>query len=477
MNSVEAQVLPILFLVLLGFILTNLILNLCLYSFTKIKSLKTLVLYWGSLIAFSLLMGIFQDSQLLTVLSFSASIVPMSVLAKLLLEPVGIRPPYKIYAALWVLGVILTLVSSTIVSTFFGLAIPVSLTLGFVLLHIAYSLSFDKKRPATRLQHFISLLLFISFVHTLNFAIFRGSEGNQIWGWATAFTTYQVLSLSVLALIFERHTQGETDRLESVVSERTMALSKALLVKEKLIRIVLHDIAGPIQGQSLILSRIQAKKDPQITETLLPKLSVLTELVRSVIQKVFTMESIDAGSFKFQRTPVRLEDCLRELQVVFESRLAEKDLTLEIEDSLGPSSTFLADQVIFTTSVLGNLLSNAIKYSLPGKKIVVKAQESDSRILIDVIDQGIGIPKELLSNNSTLSQRSSRPGTLGEPGTGFGLSQAEAYLQQFGGKLHIESKSIEAHPFDHGTIVHLELEKSPVESVINTKISGPDQIM
>jgi len=262
MNSIETQVLPILFLVLLGFLLINLLLNLCLYSCTKIKALKVLVAYWGSLMAFTILMGLFQEDKLLTVLTFSTCIVPICILGKLLLEPVGVKPPFKTYVTLWLLGIVLTLISSQIVSTFFGLAIPVCLTLGLILLHIAYSLSFDGGRPATKLQNFISILLFLSFVHTINFAIFRGMEGNQIWGWAMAFSSYQLLSLSVLAIIFERHTLGETERLESVVQERTADLTRALTVKEKLIRIVLHDIAGPIQGQSLILSRILVKQDP-----------------------------------------------------------------------------------------------------------------------------------------------------------------------------------------------------------------------
>lgn len=460
MDYIEAKVLPILYIVLLGFLIVNLILNLCLFSFTKISALKTLVLYWGSLICFSLLMGAFQGDRLSIVLSFSTSFFPMCILGKLLLEPVGIKPPYKGYVLLWIIGVCLTLISSNITTTFFGLAIPVSLTLGLILLHIAYALCFQSSYPSTRLQKFVSFLVFISFIHTINFAIFRGEEGNQIWGWATAFTTYQVLALSVLALIFERHIRRETEVLEEVVKDRTNQLSNALHMKEKLIRVVLHDIAGPIQGQTLILSRIQSKNDPEITANLLPKLSILTEIVRNVIQKVFTMEAIDSGTFQFDKTPVKLEDCIREILVVFESRLLEKDLVLNIQNELKEDSVFLADQVIFTTSVLGNLISNSIKYSLPGKTITLKATESDDQVFIDITDSGIGIPSNLLNDLFTSPQRSSRPGTLGEPGTGFGLSQAKAYLEQFDGKIEIESRAIENHPFDHGTTVHITMKKS-----------------
>lgn len=470
MDQIEAKVLPILYAVLLGFIVSNLILNLLLYSFTRIRSLKILVYYWASLICISLLQGVTQENMFLTTLAFSASIIPIGFLGKLLLEPTGVKPPYKTYALLWSLGVALTFVSRNITTTFFGLAIPVCLTVGLVLLHIAYCLSFQGHLASTRLQKFVSFLLFVSFIHTINFAIFRDQAGAQIWGWAVAFTNYQVMALSVVALIFERHARSETERLEEVVEARTQELTQALALKEKLIRIVLHDIAGPIQGQSLILSRIEAKDDPAITKSLIPKLSILTEIVRNVIQKVFTLESINSGQLTLQRSPVKLENCLDELAIVFEQRLADKEVTIEVENHLAPETYFLADQVIFTTSILGNLLSNALKFSLPGKKIVVRAHENEAEVHIEVSDTGIGIPGELLEHLFDGPQRNSRLGTKGEAGSGFGLSQVKAYLDQFGGKVSVESRAIETHPFDHGTTVHLVLAKSTQVTVINTEI-------
>jgi signal transduction histidine kinase len=459
MNSIEAKVLPTLYLVLFGFIITNLILNLCLYSFTKIKSIQTLSFYWASLIFVCLLQGSFQENHLHVVLAFSATIVPICFLGKLLLEPLGLKAPLKIYFLLWLMGIGLTFISSYLTTTFFGLAIPISLTMGLILLHVAYTLSFLSLEPPTKLQHLMSFLLFLAFIHNINFAIFRGDEGNQIWGWATAFAFYQLLSFSVLSLIFEQHTRSETKKLEKLVSEKTIELSKALKMKEKLIRIVLHDIAGPIQGQTLILSRIQSKQDPQLTATLLPKLSILTELVRNVIQKVFSIESLSDGGVRFQRSPVSFDECLCELRVVFEPRLGEKNISLEVQNEMKPETNFLSDQIIFTTSILGNLISNSIKFSLPGKKISIHAWESDKKVFIDIIDSGIGIPQDSLRDIFDSPHRSSRPGTLGEPGSGFGLSQVQAYLEQLGGEISIESRAIEDHPFDHGTIVHLIMEK------------------
>lgn len=44
--------------------------------------------------------------------------------------------------------------------------------------------------------------------------------------------------------------------------------------------------------------------------------------------------------------------------------------------------------------IVFNLLSNAIKYSAENKKIILKIDSTDEQVLLEVIDQGIGIPEE-----------------------------------------------------------------------------------
>mgnify|MGYP000473635908 CR=1 FL=1 len=41
-----------------------------------------------------------------------------------------------------------------------------------------------------------------------------------------------------------------------------------------------------------------------------------------------------------------------------------------------------------------NVLDNAIKYSKPGKKVEIRMRKLTSYVLIEVFDEGIGIPKK-----------------------------------------------------------------------------------
>jgi signal transduction histidine kinase len=95
--------------------------------------------------------------------------------------------------------------------------------------------------------------------------------------------------------------------------------------------------------------------------------------------------------------------------------------------------------------VLVNLLDNAIKYSRRGGTIVVAlAKLDDAQVLVQVRDEGIGIPAEDLPQIGQRFYRAdrSRSRTPGQSqtGSGLGLSIAQALVTAHGGRLWLESQ-------------------------------------
>lgn len=88
---------------------------------------------------------------------------------------------------------------------------------------------------------------------------------------------------------------------------------------------------------------------------------------------------------------------------------------------------------------IGNLVSNAVKYSEKGKLVkLVITELDDNRISLEVIDQGIGIPKEDLDQVFESFFRSSNTGTI--EGTGLGMSIVKKSVEALGGTIEIDSK-------------------------------------
>jgi signal transduction histidine kinase len=102
--------------------------------------------------------------------------------------------------------------------------------------------------------------------------------------------------------------------------------------------------------------------------------------------------------------------------------------------------------------VLVNLLDNAIKYSRPGASVVVKVSSGPDRsVLVQVRDQGIGIPAEDLRHIGQRFYRADKARSRAEGGSGLGLAIAQALVEAHSGRLWLESRE------GQGTLVSFTL--------------------
>lgn len=107
------------------------------------------------------------------------------------------------------------------------------------------------------------------------------------------------------------------------------------------------------------------------------------------------------------------------------------------------SHTHEGNKMVYTDerimrNILFNLVSNAIKYSPPNTTISCKVKADDNRINIDIIDQGIGIPKNEQKHLFNRFFRASNVESI--QGTGLGLNIVKQYISLLGGYLTFESE-------------------------------------
>ena len=112
----------------------------------------------------------------------------------------------------------------------------------------------------------------------------------------------------------------------------------------------------------------------------------------------------------------------------------------------------------FVHSVLSNMVSNAIKFSFSGEAITIQAFLNKNKVIIRVIDQGIGMSEEQIKKFYTTEINVSTLGTDGEVGTGLGLNQLKYFTEKMGGSLEVESKEKAFHQRDFGTKISLEFD-------------------
>jgi signal transduction histidine kinase len=121
--------------------------------------------------------------------------------------------------------------------------------------------------------------------------------------------------------------------------------------------------------------------------------------------------------------------------------------------------TVFADPNMFKT-ILRNLISNAIKFTNIGGIVTIKAQKSESDIIISVSDNGIGISPESQSKLFNISQIHTSKGTADETGTGLGLLLCKEFVNKNGGEIWVESELGKGSTFKFTLPIHIDKNKT-----------------
>jgi two-component system phosphate regulon sensor histidine kinase PhoR len=91
------------------------------------------------------------------------------------------------------------------------------------------------------------------------------------------------------------------------------------------------------------------------------------------------------------------------------------------------------------SQVLTNLIGNAIKFTPEGGSIKVNAGRDEGGLLVNVMDNGQGIPADAVSRLFDRFYQVDHSGTRKAGGTGLGLYITKQIVESFGGKVGVES--------------------------------------
>lgn len=238
---------------------------------------------------------------------------------------------------------------------------------------------------------------------------------------------------SVIFTIANFQKVGELGRARDFAA----ATSRENRIIRTLFRTLSHDLSSTIQS---LAGSSFAYKEATTDEERQEALQLMGQAIDAQIAIVKHAKRSYVGRGKdrvVKLAPVPVRDCLAKLKALFSVYLEDKRIQLKIAP-YPESLCVLAEEVSFTHQVLANLLSNAIKFSSAGDETWIRVYGELDQVQIEVEDRGIGIPKELLADIFNEARDVSRPGTLGEAGTGLGLLIIRDFVHAYGGELKIE---------------------------------------
>jgi len=201
-----------------------------------------------------------------------------------------------------------------------------------------------------------------------------------------------------------------------------------------------HDIRTPLNailGYAQILQRDQDLQ-PQQQEAVSTIESSGNHL-SALINDVLDISKIEVGRIELQNTNFDLNEMIKGLSIMYQIRCEEKKLEWRIE-GLGEQQILVHGDEGKLRRVLSNLLGNAVKFTESGEVTLQVSEEEPNRFLFEVIDTGVGIPKEEQEEIFKPFQQSEAG--IAKDGTGLGLAIAKRYVQLMGGNLALESPPI-----------------------------------
>ena len=222
--------------------------------------------------------------------------------------------------------------------------------------------------------------------------------------------------------------------------------------QQELLHILCHDLLNSVGAVKSILEI--KKMDNELCQYDELMLGTIDNAVK-VIGLVRELRSIEEKKVSVKLSLINLKELIDESLAIIHQKIEKK--SIEIVINMDESCEVLVERISFINSVLNNLLTNAIKFSFENSKIMIFAEQRQKIVYLSIKDFGIGMPKALQQNLFRIDKVTTRQGTDGEQGTGFGMPLVKKFMMAYGAEIEIKSQEKTADSDNHGTEIILAL--------------------
>ncbi|MGM0901523.1 MAG: cell wall metabolism sensor histidine kinase WalK [Bacillota bacterium] len=201
---------------------------------------------------------------------------------------------------------------------------------------------------------------------------------------------------------------------------------------------VSHELRTPLTTMRSYLEALAdgAWKDDEIAPQFLQTTRTETERMIRLVNDLLQLSKMDREDYRLSKEWIDFSiyfnkiidrfELTKSQNVIFVREIPTTPMFVEIDQ----------DKI---TQVLDNIISNAMKYSPEGGRITYRMKEEDTRIIISISDEGVGIPADNVNKIFDRFYRVDKARTRRLGGTGLGLAIAKEMVQAHEGDIWAES--------------------------------------
>jgi two-component system sensor histidine kinase KdpD len=206
---------------------------------------------------------------------------------------------------------------------------------------------------------------------------------------------------------------------------RTEDLRNALLSS------ISHDLRTPLAAvlaSATALQEFGDKFDAKTRHDLTATIQEEAERLNAFVTNLLHMTRLESGALDPTSAAFDLAEVIERTRRRFERLRGQREIACALGDGAGVA---VGDPVLFEVA-LANVLENAVRYSPEGATISLSSDIRDGHVVVQVADQGPGVPENELGRLFEKFYRGSAAKRM--PGTGLGLSIVRGVMQGMGGQ-------------------------------------------
>lgn len=241
----------------------------------------------------------------------------------------------------------------------------------------------------------------------------------------TTFSVIQKETGFVNGLIAVLHDNTEQEKID--------------IERREFVANVSHELRTPLTTMRSYLEALAdgAWQDPDLAPNFLNVTQTETERMIRLVNDLLKLSKMDSSDTELSKEMVEFNVFFNRIIDRFEMSKSHK---VNFKRQLPKEQYFVEIDPDKLTQVIDNIISNALKYSPEGGKVRFNMTVEEGFLLIQISDEGMGIPKENVDRIFDRFYRVDRARSREMGGTGLGLAISKEMINAHGGVIWAESK-------------------------------------
>lgn len=229
----------------------------------------------------------------------------------------------------------------------------------------------------------------------------------------------------------------ELGELAATLNYMAKEIVRSNQIKDDFISSISHELRTPLTGikgwsETLTIGGF----DPEETKLGIGIISKETDRLIGLVEEMLDFSKLQQNEMKLVISRVNLKELLQETMLNVWAKAEQKGIQIKLEDETDQPVTVVGDGNRLKQVFL-NLLDNAIKFSHENSWIhLVVSLKGDKRVLVQVVDSGIGISEEHLNKVKDRFFQVNHQGG----GTGLGLAITQQLVELHHGDIDLQSE-------------------------------------